>query len=122
MLDYDDAIEFYVGKLGFDLLEDTDLGGGKRWVRVRPSGSDGAGFLLARAVTPEQQASVGSQTGGRVFIFLYTDDFYRDYEAYRAVGVEFVGPPRDEPYGIVAVFKDLYGNLIDFIQPPPASS
>jgi predicted enzyme related to lactoylglutathione lyase len=93
------------------------MGNAKRWVRIRPSGSTGAGFLLARAVTSEQQESVGNQTGGRVFIFLHTDDFHRDYEAYRAVGVEFVGPPRDEDYGFVAVFKDLYGNLIDLIQP-----
>ena len=117
VLDYDDAIDFYVNKLDFELLEDTDLGGGKRWVRVRPAGSDGAAILLARAVTPEQVASVGNQTGGRVFIFMHTDDFRRDYERMRARGVIFVRPPAEEPYGTVAVFEDLYGNKWDLIQP-----
>lgn len=106
-----------MGTLGFDLLEDTDMGNGKRWVRVRPPGADhGAGLLLARAVTPEQRHSVGNQTGGRVFLFLETDDFDRDYTNYTARGVEFVREPSDEPYGKVAVFKDLYGNLIDLIE------
>jgi predicted enzyme related to lactoylglutathione lyase len=113
--DYDDAIAFYVRKLGFELLEDTDLGGGKRWVRVRPSGSTGAGILLAKAVGETQVASVGNQTGGRVFIFLETDDFRRDYEALVAKGVVFVRPPSEEPYGTVAVFEDLYGNKFDLV-------
>ena len=117
VLDYDDAIAFYVGVLGFDLHEDTDLGGGKRWVRVRPGGSDGAGFLLARAVTEAQRASVGNQTGGRVFLFIETDDLQRDFEAYTARGVRFVRPPSVEPFGMVAVFEDLYGNKIDLIEP-----
>ncbi len=116
MRDYDAAIDFYVNKLGFTLVEDTDLGGGKRWVRVRPAGAEGAGVLLARAVTPAQVASVGAQTGGRVFVFLETDDFWRDYEAMRTRGVEFPRPPREEPFGTVAVFADLYGNLWDLIQ------
>jgi len=116
VLDYDDAIDFYVNKLDFELLEDTDLGGGKRWVRVRPAGSDGAAILLARAVTPEQVASVGNQTGGRVFIFMHTDDFRRDYERMRARGVIFVRPPAEEPYGTVAVFEDLYGNKWDLLE------
>jgi catechol 2,3-dioxygenase-like lactoylglutathione lyase family enzyme len=112
--DYDEALAFYVGALGFDKLEDTDLGGGKRWVRVRPPGL-GTEILLARAVTPEQLASVGNQTGGRVFLFLETDDFQRDYQRLVARGVVFVRPPRDEPYGTVAVFRDLYGNLFDLV-------
>lgn len=116
MRDYDAAIDFYVNKLGFTLVEDTDLGAGKRWVRVRPAGAEGAGVLLARAVTPAQVASVGAQTGGRVFVFLETDDFWRDYEAMRSRGVEFPRPPREEPFGTVAVFADLYGNLWDLIQ------
>lgn len=117
VLDYDEAVRFYVDKLGFELLEDTDFGGEKRWVRVRPAGSDGAAILLARAVTPEQRASVGNQTGGRVFLFMETDDFARDYETYQSRGVEFVRPPAKEQWGTVAVFKDLYGNLWDLIQP-----
>jgi predicted enzyme related to lactoylglutathione lyase len=115
--DYDDALAFYVDKLGFDKIEDTDLGGGKRWVRVRPPGSTEAGILLARAVTEKQRASVGNQTGGRVFIFLETDDFWRDYDRLVERGVVFVRPPSDEPYGTVAVFEDLYGNRFDLIQP-----
>jgi predicted enzyme related to lactoylglutathione lyase len=115
--DYDEAIAFYTGKLGFDLLEDTDLGGGKRWVRIRPRGSLEAGILLARATSPEQLASVGNQTGGRVFVFLETDDLQRDYDRLVACGVVFVRPPTREPYGIVAVFEDLYGNRFDLIEP-----
>lgn len=115
--EYDEAIAFYVDKLGFSLIEDTDLGSGKRWVRVLPPGSRGAGILLARATTPEQLASIGRQTGGRVFIFLETDDFQRDYEAYCSRGVKFVRPIVEEPFGTVAVFEDLYGNLFDLIQP-----
>ena len=113
--DYDEALAFYVDKLGFECLEDTDLGGGKRWVRVRPPGSTGAGILLARAASETQRASVGNQTGGRVFVFLETDDFWRDYHALVARGVVFVRPPSDEEYGTVAVFEDLYGNLFDLI-------
>ena len=113
--DYDDAIAFYTGKLGFELLEDTDLGGGKRWVRVRPSGSSGACILLARAVGDAQIASVGNQTGGRVFVFLDTDDFRRDCDALVARGVRFVRGPSEEEYGTVAVFEDLYGNRFDLV-------
>lgn len=117
MLDYDDAIDFYVSKLGFTLLEDTDLGGGKRWVRVSPNSSPGMAILLAKAVTPEQRASVGNQTGGRVFLFIETDDVARDVELLTSRGVVFVRPPSEEEYGTVAVFVDLYGNKIDLIQP-----
>ncbi len=114
--DYDAAIEFYVEKLGFSLIEDTALPENKRWVVVAPATSDSQ-LLLAQAATTEQLASVGNQTGGRVFLFLYTDDFWRDYETYKARGVEFVnGEPRKEPYGTVAVFSDLYGNLWDLIE------
>jgi lactoylglutathione lyase len=117
--DYDEAIAFYVGRVGFALIEDTDLGNGKRWVRLRPPGAGGCDLLLARAVTPEQLASVGNQTGGRVFVFLHTDDFQRDYDAMRSRGVVFVRPPVVQPYGTVAVFQDLYGNKWDLIQPRP---
>lgn len=113
--DYDEALAFYVEKLGFEQLEDTDLSGGKRWVRVRPAGSTGAGILLARAVTDAQLASVGNQSGGRVFVFLETDDFWRDYNALVERGVVFVRPPSEAPYGMVAVFEDLYGNRFDLI-------
>ncbi len=122
--EYDEAIAFYVGKLGFSLVEDADLGGGKRWVRVRPPGEkagSGCDVLLARAVTPEQKAAVGNQTGGRVFAFLHTDDSRRDYEALHSRGVKFVRPPREEPYGTVAVFEDLYGNKWDLIGPRAAT-
>ena len=115
--DYDEALAFYVGTLGFEKLEDTDLGGGKRWVRVRPPGSNGAGLLLARAVGERQQATVGNQTGGRVFVFLETDDFWRDYHRLVARGVTFVRLPSEESYGTVAVFEDLYGNRFDLIEP-----
>jgi predicted enzyme related to lactoylglutathione lyase len=115
--DYDEALAFYVQRLGFECVEDTDLGGGKRWVRVRPPGSTGAGILLARAVTDAQRASVGNQTGGRVFLFLETDDFRRDYDRLVARGVVFVRPPSEEPYGTVAVFEDLYGNRFDLVEP-----
>ncbi len=115
--DYDEALAFYTERLGFERLEDTDLGDGKRWVRVRPPGSSGAGILLARAATAEQSASVGHQTGGRVFVFIETDDFWRDHTALVARGVVFTRPPTEESYGTVAVFQDLYGNLFDLIQP-----
>ncbi len=114
--DYDEAIAFYVGKLGFDLSEDTDMGGGKRWVRVTPKGGD-ASLLLARATTDAQVAVVGRQAGDRVWLFLETDDFARDHAVWTAAGVTFREAPRHEPYGTVAVFEDLYGNAWDLIQP-----
>jgi catechol 2,3-dioxygenase-like lactoylglutathione lyase family enzyme len=113
--DYDAAIEFYVGKLGFELLEDTDLGGGKRWVRVVPKGAETA-LLLAKAANPDQQAAIGNQTGGRVGFFLQTDDFERDHAAFCAKGVHFRETPRHELYGIVAVFEDPFGNAWDLIE------
>lgn len=113
--DYDEAIDFYVGKLGFDLLEDTDLGSGKRWVRVAPKGAATA-LLLAKAVTPAQQAAIGNQTGGRVGFFLETDDFGRDYDAFRAKAVDFLEVPRREAYGIVSVFTDPFGNRWDLVE------
>lgn len=118
--DYDEAIDFYVGKAGFELAEDTDMGGGKRWVVVRPPGSDAA-LLLARAVG-EQADHVGDQAGGRVFLFLETDDFDRDHARMAAAGVRFLEAPRREPYGTVAVFEDLYGTRWDLIQPARAAS
>ncbi|MGL4464016.1 MAG: VOC family protein [Planctomycetia bacterium] len=120
--DYDEAIAYFTGSLGFALAEDAPLAGGKRWVRVAPPGGMGASLLLAQAATPEQAARVGDQAGGRVFLFLRTDDFQRDYRAFRAAGVRFAEEPRDEPYGTVAVFLDLYGNRWDLIQPRPAGS
>ena len=115
--DYDEAISFFTRALNFELCEDTPLGGGKRWVVVRPPGGAGSGLLLARADGPVQAARVGDQTGGRVFLFLETDDFHRDYARMTAAGVRFVEEPRDEAYGVVAVFEDLYGNRWDLIQP-----
>jgi predicted enzyme related to lactoylglutathione lyase len=114
--DYDEALAFYLEKLDFEKLEDTDQGGGKRWVRVRPRGAEGTAILLARAVSEPQLASVGNQTGGRVFIFIETDDFARDHRQLTERGVVFVRPPKDEPYGRVAVFEDLYGNRFDLVQ------
>ena len=120
--DYDEAIAFYSTKLGFELLEDTPLEGGKRWVRVRPRGAnDGTAILLARAANDEELASVGRQTGGRVFVFLETDDLARDHAMLVAQGVRFVRPPKKEAYGTVAVFEDLYGNLFDLIEPATAA-
>jgi catechol 2,3-dioxygenase-like lactoylglutathione lyase family enzyme len=116
--DYDAGIAFYVGKMGFDLLEDTDLGDGKRWVRVAPAGAETA-FLLARAVGEQQIAAIGNQGGGRVWLFLQTDDFDRDYAAMLANAVHFEEQPRDEPYGRVAVFCDPFGNRWDLIQFSP---
>ena len=113
---YDEAIAFYTKSLGFRLVEDTDLGEGKRWVLVAPADSQGTNLLLAQASTPEQASSIGNHTGGRVFLFLHTDDFWRDYRAISGHGVKFVREPRDEAYGTVAVFEDLYGNLWDLIQ------
>jgi catechol 2,3-dioxygenase-like lactoylglutathione lyase family enzyme len=116
--DYDEALAFYVGRLGFTLVEDTDVPSqDKRWVTVAPPGSSGPLLLLARAVGEEQSSRVGNQTGGRVFLFLYTDDFWRDYVAYKGKGVVFVREPKEESYGTVAVFIDLYGNLWDLLQP-----
>ena len=120
--EYDEAIKFFVGTLGFVLIEDSPVPNqGKRWLVVAPPGPGQSRLLLARASTPEQQSRVGNQTGGRVFLFLHTDDFWRDYEAYRARGVVFVREPKEEPYGTVAVFKDLYGNLWDLVQPRSAA-
>jgi catechol 2,3-dioxygenase-like lactoylglutathione lyase family enzyme len=113
--DYDEAIDFYVGKVGFELVEDAPQGGGKRWVVVRPPGSD-AGLVLAKA-SGEQARAVGAQAGGRVFLFLETDDFGRDQARMAAAGVRFLEAPRREPYGVVAVWEDLYGNRWDLIQP-----
>lgn len=116
--EYDEAIDYYVNILGFDLVEDTPLPAqAKRWVVVAPPGPAGARLLLARAVGDDQAARVGDQAGGRVFLFLHTDDFWRDYHAYKARGVAFVREPKDEPFGIAAVFRDLYGNLWDLVQP-----
>jgi catechol 2,3-dioxygenase-like lactoylglutathione lyase family enzyme len=113
--DYDEAIEFYTEKLGFELVEDTILSPVKRWVVIRPVGSDCA-LLLAKAANDEQAARIGNQTGGRVFLFLHTDDFQRDYVRFTAYGVSFVRQPTMEAYGRVAVFADLYGNLWDLIE------
>ena len=115
--DYDEAIEFYVGKLGFELLDDTyQPAQDKRWVVVAPPGGTGTTLLLAKASKPGQQPFVGNQAGGRVFLFLNTDDFWRDYERLRSNGVTFVRDPKEEEYGMVAVFEDLYGNLWDLLQ------
>jgi catechol 2,3-dioxygenase-like lactoylglutathione lyase family enzyme len=113
--DYDEAIDFYTKKMGFVLIEDTVLSETKRWVLVQPIGSN-CSLLLAKAANEEQQSRIGNQTGGRVFLFLSTDDFWRDYHHYLLQGVEFVREPVVEAYGTVAVFKDLYGNLWDLIQ------
>jgi catechol 2,3-dioxygenase-like lactoylglutathione lyase family enzyme len=112
--DYDEAKAWYTGVLGFDLVEDTPMGGGKRWLLVAPPG--GPNLLLARAATPEQESRIGDQTGGRVFLFLHTDDFRRDHAAMTARGVVFREAPREEAYGTVAVFEDLYGNLWDLLE------
>jgi len=122
--DYDEALAFYVGKLGFRLVEDSFVPEqNKRWVVIEPPGADGKGakLLLARGVGEAQISRIGNQTGGRVFLFLYTDDFWRDFNAYKALGIEFVREPSEAPYGTVAVFKDLYGTLWDLVQPrtPP---
>lgn len=115
--DYDEAIAFFVGKLGFVLLEDTYLPEqDKRWVVVAPEGNSGASILLARAATERQAQFIGNQTGGRVFLFLKTEDFWQDYHAYRERGVVFVREPQQMTYGTVAVFKDLYGNLWDLVE------
>ena len=115
--DYDEAIAFYTQSLGFELLEDTDMGNGKRWVRVAPRGTGSCGLLLARAATPAQAQAIGNQAGGRVFLFMHTDDFERDYQFMLGKGVRFIEQPRYEEYGTVVVFEDLYGNKWDLIQP-----
>jgi len=116
--EYAEALDFYVGRLGFTVIEDTPAPQqNKRWVVVAPPGSTGAGILLARASSAAQAARIGNQTGGRVFLFLHTDDLHRDYQRYRANGVTFVRQPKEESYGTVAVFQDLYGNLWDLVQP-----
>jgi catechol 2,3-dioxygenase-like lactoylglutathione lyase family enzyme len=114
--DYDEAIAFFAGKLGFEVMEDTQISADKRWVVVAPCDGGGS-LLLARATNDRQRAAIGEQSGGRVFLFLETDDCARDYADYRAKGVTFIEEPRHEPYGIVAVFIDLYGNRWDLIQP-----
>ncbi|WP_119007907.1 VOC family protein [Vibrio superstes] len=113
---YDDAIEFYTQKLQFKLIEDTDLGDGKRWVQVSPPNSNGTNLLLAQASKKEQLQAVGNQTGGRVFLFLHTNDFWRDYQLMKDRGVTFNEQPREEVYGTVVVFQDLYGNKWDLLE------
>lgn len=115
--EYEEALDFFVGKLGFAVVEDRPVPEqAKRWVVIAPPGSGGANLLLARASSPDQESRIGNQTGGRVFLFLYTDDFWRDYNAYQANGIVFVRAPQEQPYGTVAVFEDLYGNLWDLVQ------
>lgn len=114
--DYDEAISFYTEKLNFELVEDTDMGGDKRWVLVAPPGSNETRLLLAKAASPAQESRIGNQTGGRVFLFLHTDDFWRDYEPMKANGVRFLEEPRTEAYGTVVVFEDLYGNKWDLLE------
>jgi uncharacterized glyoxalase superfamily protein PhnB len=115
--DYDEAIEFYTRKLSFTLLEDTRMSDTKRWVVIAPPGSTGCTLLLAKAANDGQKAAVGNQTGGRVFLFLHTDDFDRDYNQMQEAGIEFIESPRQEAYGKVVVFADLYGNRWDLIEP-----
>lgn len=115
--DYDAAIAWYTGALGFHVLEDRALGDGKRWVVIGPGSAQDAGLLLAQPADAAQQARIGDQTGGRVDHFLYSDDFWRDHAAMQAFGVEFLETPREEPYGTVAVFRDLYGTKWDLLEP-----
>lgn len=115
--DYDEAISYYTSILGFTLVEDSAMGAGKRWVVVRPQGAKESGLLLAKAIDEQQRQAIGAQAGGRVFLFLHTDDFERDHGAYTQRGVIFIEPPRHEVYGTVAVFIDLYGNRWDLIEP-----
>ncbi|MBA3646706.1 MAG: VOC family protein [Gemmatimonadaceae bacterium] len=115
--DYDEAIAFFTQRLGFRLLQDESRGPQKRWVRIAPPGDEETGLLLARAATPNQIKAVGNQSGGRVMFFLHTDDFDRDYSAMKSNGIEFTEEPRNEEYGRVIVFKDLYGNKWDLIEP-----
>ena len=114
--DYDEAISYFITVLRFHLVEDTTLSDSKRWVVVSPSASPGTGFLLARATNPEQESRIGNQTGGRVAFFLNTVDFQSDYRHMQAHGVDFIDPPREEPYGTVVVFRDLYGNKWDLVE------
>jgi catechol 2,3-dioxygenase-like lactoylglutathione lyase family enzyme len=115
--DYDQALAFFTNALGFRLIEDTPLGDGKRWLLVAPPDSTGTSLLLAEATTPEQTVWIGNQAGGRVFLFLHTDDFWRDYRQMKSRSVKFLEAPRQEPYGTVAVFEDLYGNKWDLLEP-----
>ncbi|CAM2995268.1 VOC family protein [Vibrio rarus] len=119
---YDEAIEFYTKKLRFTLVEDTDLGDGKRWVRVAPAHSQGTHLLLAQASNSRQQQAVGNQSGGRVFLFLHTNDFWRDYHFMKEKGVVFAEEPRTEAYGTVVVFQDLYGNKWDLLELTPSKT
>ncbi len=121
--DYDEALGFYIQKLGFALLEDSPMGEGKRWVVVAPPGERGCRLLLARAASPRQLDALGNQSGGRVFLFIDTDDFWRDYRAYQAAGVRFIDEPREEAFGTRVIFEDLYGNQFDLVQrkAPPAA-
>lgn len=119
---YDEALAFFTTVLGFRVIEDTPLGEGKRWVLVGPPGSTGTNLLLAEASTPEQSRAIGNQTGGRVFLFLHTDDFRRDHREMKAQGVKFMEAPREEAYGTVAVFEDLYGNKWDLLERKPKSA
>jgi catechol 2,3-dioxygenase-like lactoylglutathione lyase family enzyme len=114
--DYDEALAFFTRTLHFRVVEDTRLSENKRWVLIGPPGSKGTSLLLARAATPEQESRIGNQTGGRVFLFLHTDDFWRDYNEMTTRKVKFTRPPSEEPYGTVAVFEDLYGNQWDLLQ------
>ena len=118
--DYDEALAFFTNSLGFRVVGDTPLGEGKRWVVVAPHGPAGTSLLLAKAATPEQTARIGNQTGGRVLLFLYTDDFWRDYGQMKSRSVKFLETPREEAYGTVAVFEDLYGNKWDLLEPKRA--
>lgn len=115
--DYDEAIDFYTKKLNFELVEDTKQSEEKRWVLVKPKGASETAILLAKATNQEQESRVGNQTGGRVFLFLYTDDFWRDYNQMQEKGIKFIREPKEEVYGTVAVFEDLYGNLWDLLEP-----
>ena len=115
--EYDEAIDFYTKKLNFKLIEDTQLSEEKRWVLVAPPGANECSLLLAKAATPNQEAAIGNQTGGRVFLFLFTDDFWRDYHKMVERKIDFVRPPKKETYGMVAVFQDLYGNQWDLLEP-----
>ncbi|HVF81998.1 MAG TPA: VOC family protein [Flavisolibacter sp.] len=115
--EYDEAIDFYTRQLGFELMEDTALSETKRWVLIKPKGEGACALLLAKAGDEQQRSAVGNQTGGRVFLFLHTDDFWRDYERMKQNNIEFVREASEQEHGLVAVFKDLYGNLWDLIQP-----
>lgn len=119
--DYDEAIEFYTQKLDFNLLEDTQLSEEKRWVVIAPPGATECSLLLAKAANEEQSKSIGNQAGGRVFLFMFTDDFWRDYQKMQDQNIQFVRPPAEHEYGTVAVFSDLYGNLWDLIEPSSAN-